>query len=282
VSVIIPVRNEEQHLADQLEALVRQTYPGPWEVLVVDNGSTDRTLDVALGFGARLPLRIVDASERAGLNHARNAGVAAAEGEFVAFCDGDDVASPGWLEALVRAARDVDIVAGPLDFFRLNDALYRAWRPDDPDETLQVAHDFLPYAPGGNCGMWTRVARHIRWNGDYRFGSSDTEFSWRAQLAGYTLAFEPAAVVHLRYRRSLAALGRQFFDYGRSGPLLYREFRPHGMTWSREEASDRWRWVARRAPQIFGSVEQRGNWIRMAAFSAGRACGSLRWRVLFL
>ncbi|MYR59535.1 glycosyltransferase, partial [Streptomyces sp. SID625] len=78
--------------------LGRQTYQGPWEVVVVDNGSVDGTPEVARAARAVLPaLRIVDARDRAGESYARNRGIAEARGDLVAFCDADDVAAEGWL-----------------------------------------------------------------------------------------------------------------------------------------------------------------------------------------
>jgi glycosyltransferase involved in cell wall biosynthesis len=281
VSVIIPVCNEEEHLAGQLEALSAQTYAGEWELLIVDNGSTDMSVAIANSYATRLPLRVVDASARRGINHARNASVAAAKGDFVAFCDGDDVVSPGWLAALIDAAAAADIVTGPLEFLSLNDDLVRSWRPNELLEEVSVEHDFLPSVSGGNCGMPVKVAREIGWNGDFRFGSCDVEFSWRAQLAGFTIGFAPGAVIHLRYRMNVRGLAKQYFAYGKSGALLYRRFRAHGMAWNGEEAKDRWGWVIRNSGNLFGPVEQQGNWVRLAAFSAGRAWGSMRWRVRF-
>ena len=113
---MIPVLNEAALLPDQLAALAQQTYRDRWEVLVCDNGSTDDTREVAMEWQQRLPqLRLIDASERKGLNHARNVGVEHASGDFIVFCDGDDVVSPGWLEALAWAAPRADVVAGALE-----------------------------------------------------------------------------------------------------------------------------------------------------------------------
>jgi hypothetical protein len=130
--------------------------------------------------------------------------------------------------------------------------------------------------------MWTRVAREIGWNEDFRFGGCDVEFSWRAQLAGFTIAFAPDAVIHLRYRLTLRGLARQYFSYGKAGPLLYRHFRHHGMQWDQQNAGDRWRWIAQGVRSAIRSQERRGNWVRLVSFSLGRAYGSLRWRVCFL
>src|SRR5437763_2955065 len=82
VSVIVPVLNEERYLGAQLAALAAQTYTGAWELVIVDNGCTDRSFEVVERWRARLPdLVVVDASARRGLNWARNAGVSVARGD---------------------------------------------------------------------------------------------------------------------------------------------------------------------------------------------------------
>src|SRR4051794_41093928 len=150
ISVIIPVLNGEPHVGDQLAALAGQSYDGDWELVVADNGSTDRTIEIVESWRPRLPsLTIADATARRGLNHARNAGASAAHGDLLVFCDADDVANPGWLEAMARAAADADIVGGRLEWETLNDPVVRAWRPQKPMTDLVTGHGFLRYAPGG-------------------------------------------------------------------------------------------------------------------------------------
>ena len=103
----MPVLNGEEHIGDQLAALAAQTYRGEWELVVVDNGCRDRSMEIVREWAPRLPsVTIVDATARRGLNRARNAGAAAARGDFLAFCDADDVATPGWLEAMAEAAAE--------------------------------------------------------------------------------------------------------------------------------------------------------------------------------
>src|SRR5438045_2944663 len=101
VSVIVPVRNGARWLGQQLAALERQRYGGRWEVVVVDNGSSDGSAAVAGDWAGRLALRTVGANRRRGINVARNAGAAVACGDLLAYCDADDQVAPGWLEALV-------------------------------------------------------------------------------------------------------------------------------------------------------------------------------------
>jgi glycosyltransferase involved in cell wall biosynthesis len=284
ISVIIPVLNGEPHLSDQLAALASQTYAGNWELVVADNGCTDRSLMIVRGWSDRLPpVTIADATARRGLNHARNVGAATARGDFLAFCDADDVVSPGWLEAMAEAARHADLVGGRNEWEALNEPAIIAWRPSRPMTELMRDHGFLRYAPGGNLGVWTSVARTIGWDERFRFGSSDQDFAWRAQLAGHRLAFVPDAVVQLRFRRTLRAMAHQFYRYGRSGPQLHKAFRGEGIPPPDNQAAlERWRWLLAEVPNLRDHPERRGNWVRTAAFRLGRLVGSVRARTLVL
>ncbi len=114
VSVVIALRNKGPWIGAQLEALAAQRYAGPWEVVVVDNGSTDDGPQVARAMAEPLPeLRVVDASDRRGTSHARNVGAHAARGDLLLYCDGDDVVAPGWIEAMVEAAAQGRPRGGP-------------------------------------------------------------------------------------------------------------------------------------------------------------------------
>jgi glycosyltransferase involved in cell wall biosynthesis len=282
--VIVPVRNCEPHIGDQMAALANQVYPRAWELLVVDNGCTDRSIEIVESWRDRLPrLEVVDASGRRGLNHARNAGVAAARGDFVAFCDADDAVAPGWLAAMADGATRADIVGGEIELAALNTDLNHAWERPTPLGGLPLSGEVVPYPPGGNCGVWTNVARELGWDEAFRFGSSDMEFGWRAHLAGFQAEFVPEAVIRLRLRRTLPALVRQHFRYGVSEPHLYRRYRGHGMLRSSTaEARKAWRWSAENVRMLARSRAERGLWLSLTATRFGRLCGSLRWGVLYL
>ncbi|HEX8120803.1 MAG TPA: glycosyltransferase [Solirubrobacteraceae bacterium] len=284
VSVVIPVRNERRHLPDQLDALAGQAYDGPFEVVVVDNGSTDGSGDVARSFASRFrALRVVEAPRR-GINHARNAGVRAARGEVVAFCDGDDVAAPGWLAALVGALReDVDVVAGALERAELNDRDARTWRGTGAWTEYRLPNGFFQYVPGGNCAMPAAVARRIGWDEDFLFGSSDQEFFLRAQRLGLRIAVAPDAVMRHRLAEDLPELARQFYGYGAGGPLLYRRERGRGLPRSDTRAALReWAGLVLGARRLAGTRAERGAWVRTAALRSGRLIGSVRRGVLYL
>ena len=110
-SVVIPAYNEGRHLATTLAALAAQQFPGAYEVIVVDNGSSDDTAQVAREHGAR-----VLHEPRPGVCRARQRGTDAARGEIVVSTDADTVPSPDWLHKLDARFRDhpgAVAVAGP-------------------------------------------------------------------------------------------------------------------------------------------------------------------------
>ena len=284
ISVIIPVLNGEAHIGEQLAALASQTYRGRWELVVADNGCDDRTMTIVGAWQDRLPhVTIADATAKRGINRARNAGAAAARGDFLAFCDADDVVAAGWLEAMALAAPDAHLVGGRNEWESLNSSAVIAWRPSGPMTDLMRDHDFLRYAPGGNLGVWAAVAREAGWDERFEFGGSDQAFAWRVQLAGYRLAFAPDAVVQLRFKDSIRATARQFYRYGRSGAQIHRAFRDAGIPRSDNRAAlGRWRQLTVQLPDLWASRERRGCWVRMAAFRLGRLVGSVRARALVL
>jgi glycosyltransferase involved in cell wall biosynthesis len=137
LSVVVPVRNGAGELPDQLRALSRQVWSGNWEVIVVDNGSTDETRDVAVSFASVLPrLQVVDASDGAGHGHAVNRGIAAASAHAILFLDADDEVGPGYLAAMAGALARHPFVAAQLDNDTLNEPWCRQSRPAAQAEEL--------------------------------------------------------------------------------------------------------------------------------------------------
>jgi glycosyltransferase involved in cell wall biosynthesis len=97
VSVVIPAYNEEKFIGKTLRSIARQDYPGKFEVIVVDNGSSDKTGAIAKKFGAKIIYE-----PKRGVQFARQRGFEAARGEFIASTDADNILPRDWLSRLVR------------------------------------------------------------------------------------------------------------------------------------------------------------------------------------
>jgi glycosyltransferase involved in cell wall biosynthesis len=281
ITVIIPVRNGAETIAEQLAALAAQTYEGGWELLVADNGSTDGTHEIAEQWADRLPkLTIVDASKQPGASFARNHGAERAAGEFLAFCDADDIVVPEWLASLAAAARDYDVVTGSFDATKINPVSVQSWRPPRR-KGLNGSRGFLPFAPSGNFGVWASVFDQTGGFNEEYLQSEDVEWSWRAQLASFTLGFAEGAVVHYRYRTSARAVARQGYLSGIGSVRLYRDFRSRGLKRAPiTRALRTWFWLLARAPYLL-SPTRRGIWVRRFGEAAGRIAGSIQLRVVF-
>jgi GT2 family glycosyltransferase len=283
VSVIVCVRNGAASISDQLAALAVQDYARDWELIVVDNGSTDGTVAVVEQLRPRLPsLRILPADERVGLAYARNVGARAARGKVLAFCDADDLADRGWLSALTEGARSAEIVGGRLDLELLNGELARRWRDlSENDLREPTALGYLPYAVGANFAVRRETFEGIG-GCDERFTScgDDIDLSWRIQRAGGTLRYQPDAVMYYRLRSDLWGVMRQRYRYGKVEALLRRKF-AHAiprMRWSSRLAM--YRDLLIRTPLLLGGRRGAGRWLARASHYAGQLHGSLKYRVL--
>lgn len=273
VSVVLPVRDGAATLPQQLAALAGQTYGGDWELVVVDNGSRDRTATLLDGWDDRLPLRRVDTSRRPGISIARNAGMRAASGDLLVFCDADDVVEPGWLDAMVRAAATGELVGGQLDPVPLNAPTLRAARPaPQPADGLARAHGHLPYATGASLAIWAPVARSLGgFDEGFRTCGDDVDLSWRAQAAGHRLVHAPDAVTHYRYRTSWAATMLQALRYGIADTHLFHRHRAH---LARRRPVRRAGFLRDPAALLRGRATRRA-WCWRAAFWLGQHLGAV-------
>jgi glycosyltransferase involved in cell wall biosynthesis len=227
-SVVVPAYNSAATIAACVESLKTLRYPD-YETIVIDDGSTDSTAQIAEGTGARV-IRI----EHRGLASARNAGTEAASGEIVAFIDSDARADADWLYHLVEAItrRGAAAAGGP------NFAPHSS---DSSDADIAFAHapgiprevrgdgDELTQLCGCNMAI-TKVALREVGGFDTSFiaAGDDVDLSWRlADLPAETkapLVDAPGAVVIHARRVTLRDYLRQQRSYGAGEGLLYKKY----------------------------------------------------------
>ncbi|PZV17562.1 MAG: glycosyl transferase family 2 [Leptolyngbya sp.] len=230
LSVILPCFNDAETIAVQLEALTRQFWAGEWEVIVSNNGSTDNSMKIVERYRDRLPnLRIVNAHNppepRLGVTHSYNVEIKAATGDAFAFCESDDEVAPGWVAAMAKALTNYDLVAGSLDYTKLNpDWLVKAFGTGIQLKKFNIV-EFIhpaPYASGCNMGMKRSTYEAVgKINEAIRY-VWDMEFCWRVQDVGFQLHFVPDAIARYRLRHTLRGLFRQNRNWGEEQALLRR------------------------------------------------------------
>jgi glycosyltransferase involved in cell wall biosynthesis len=226
VSVVIPVLNGEEHIGTCLDALRRVDYPKErYEILVVDNGSTDRTADVL----SRYPVRALYEPRR-GPAQARNRGIAAARGDIVAFTDADCVPSTGWLRELVRGFDHGDIggVAGEiLPYPPKTPAEKYAARIRHLSPVRYMSREILPFAVTANLAFRREVFGKVGLlDVDSPRGGESTDFCTRfCRGTGQRLELAPRAIVLHRHRSTAWELFKQQLGYGRGHAYLYIKYR---------------------------------------------------------
>jgi glycosyltransferase involved in cell wall biosynthesis len=223
ISVVVACYNGERTLQACLDSLQRLNYPD-YEVLLVDDGSTDGTQAIAL----RHPTaRYIRHQKNLGLSVARNTGIAAATGEVIAFTDADCRADEDWLYYL----------AGDL----LNSSFVGLGGPNLlPPEDSPVAAAVMA-SPGGPAHVMLsdRQAEHIpgcnmafyKWalaavggfDPIFQRAGDDVDICWRLQQAGHKIGFSPAAFVWHFRRSAIRHYLKQQLGYGDAEALLVRK-----------------------------------------------------------
>jgi glycosyltransferase involved in cell wall biosynthesis len=267
VSVILPSFNAERWITDQLAGLAAQNYPDEWELIVADNGSTDNTRTVTLNSRSRFSrLTVIDASGVRGPSHARNQGALAASGDLLLFTDADDIVCQHWIARLSDGLRDSPIVTGPVEHFV--DTGTAPGHGAQPPRERPRAGQFDPLI-GCNMGVTRGLFFELGgFDETLAFGWSDFDFGLRANLRGIPIAWVEQAIVQRRRPRSVRALWKKEFTYGRGWTTLerrYPELSPRGWRPLLERAA----WIALRAPYIALPDPRRG-WVMKAAQLGGR------------
>lgn len=225
VSVIVPAYNAAGDITACIEAVLAQDYPGSFEVVVVDNGSTDRTRDLVAAY----PVRLATETAAIGSYAARNRGLEVAGGEILAFTDADCVPRPAWLAAGVAALEregasmaggDVAPAPATSEVER-----YLASR-GTPSPRQPLAHPFRPFVPTANAFFRRMVFETAGCFNATLISGGDADMCWRAAEAGFGAPiFVPEAVVEHRVRGSVSDLLRQHFKWGVGAGCLVRLYR---------------------------------------------------------
>ncbi|MBB4840662.1 glycosyltransferase involved in cell wall biosynthesis [Sphingomonas kyeonggiensis] len=209
VAVVIPVWNGEAVIGRCLEALSRQTIPrDAYQIIVVDNGSSDSTAEIARGFAG---VEVI-AETRPGSYVARNLGIGRVDAPITAFTDADCTPVPDWLEQVLRAAAahpGFGVLAGKIELF------------DEIAQEREVFGDYerlfsfpQAHAARGNCATanWASETAVLKQLGGFDAAlksGGDRQMALRIREAGYPLVYVPEMVVRHPVRANRAELVRK-------------------------------------------------------------------------
>ena len=248
VSVVVVTFNRGSLTKPCLESLGKQTYPhNRYEVIVVDDGSTDDTVEIAKKEG----VRVIEHGKNRGIPSARNTGLAAAKGEITAYIDDDAVADSHWLEYLVEPFADPHITAtggqtfaykteyiaerylsaagygnpAPLAFGKSKNLFWRFWVylktmfsygiSTKPIE-VQAVYTL-------NSAYRTSALNNIHGFDESLLTDEDTDLSIRLRKIGAHIIFIPNAIIHHRHREHILQLIRQTYRRGEHTFYFYEK-----------------------------------------------------------
>ncbi len=242
LSVIIPTRERPDRMARCVRSILANVYPSTrYEVIIADNvPRTNATAEVVAREFADAPVRYIR-EDSPGSASARNRGLTLAEGEIVAFTDDDVIADTHWLAELARAfscavEAPISCVTGlvmPMELTSQAQVWFEQYGGFSPgfERRLYNMSNHHPHTPlypfragifgtGNNMAFRRRALAAIGnfdpalGNGTPALGGVDSEVLLRMILRGYTLLYEPSAIVHHAHRADYDGLRRQIYSYG--------------------------------------------------------------------
>jgi glycosyltransferase involved in cell wall biosynthesis len=220
VSIVIPVKNCSGMLEKCLESIRNMDFPvDAYEVVVVDGGSVDGSVEVAEKYGCRVVFE-----DGGVISYARDFGVKNAVGEFIAFTDSDCVVDRGWIRELLACFTDdmVAAVGGPnvtpeddCDFGKAVGDVFSFLSKAGPrygfeaDEVMEIYHN-----PTCNVMYRRKVLEEVGGFNHKLVTVDDEELDYRIRRRGYRILYTPKAVVHHYRRRDWRGFARMAYNYG--------------------------------------------------------------------
>lgn len=229
ISVVVPALNGERNIGAFIESINKLKYPtNHFELIIVDNGSKDKTIDIVQNFQNNLDLDIKLYSEKGkGAYRARNLGVLNAKGDIIVFTDADCIVDSDWLTNMVSYFSDDNIggVAGEI-FPKKGDSLVERYAVSAGmwSQKSMFNSNRLPFAQTGNAAYRKDVFSKIGYFAEILAGG-DADYSWRMLLeTDYNMAYASDAIVIHDHKIDLKGLFKQTFRYGCSTVFLKQKY----------------------------------------------------------
>jgi cellulose synthase/poly-beta-1,6-N-acetylglucosamine synthase-like glycosyltransferase len=222
ISIIIPAFNEEKNIGRCLDGLRNQIdVHDDSEVIVIDDGSTDATREIAKAHGAR-----VLAQPNQGAAAARNFGARQANGEIILFTDADCVPDPKWVAAMLAPFAESDVVGvGGMKKTRQTEFMPRFIQLEFDYRYDRVrTHRYIDFIDSGTAAYRRDIFLENNGFDTLLADAEDVELSFRLSQQGFKMAFAPAAIVYREHQTSLWEYLRLKFTYAYWRSYVYKRF----------------------------------------------------------
>jgi len=219
VSVVIPVKNEEDHIEACLRGVLSQSYPkNRFEIIVVDNGSEDKTMNI-LGHYHKLPNVTVLVQNGGTISKVRNRGAKTANGSIIAFLDGDCVPDPNWLENgvdLLMSDRQIGCVGFVISEPGPNATwVEKVWYHMSSTSKYRGT-TFVDWLSSFNLILWNHIFKQVGGFNETLITCEDAEFGYRIGEKNKLLISDSVKVRHLGESKSLREFFKREFWRGKS------------------------------------------------------------------
>jgi len=218
ISVVLNLLNEERHIRDLLDSLVVQE--PPFEIVVVDAGSWDGTVEVVRRFVEEYPT-VTLYHKPGSRGESTNYGISQAKGDAIATIGGDCIANPFWLRELRATLNEYDIAAG-----RTINIGYHAFETLERVELYHKGED-ISY-PSGNMAWRRKVLEDVEGFDPWFVTAEDIDLNYRAVSNGYRIGYNENAIVYHRMKESFIRFFKQAFWNGWGRKQLTMK---HGKLW---------------------------------------------------
>lgn len=205
ISILMPLFNSQRYLDEALRSIDSQTCR-EFDIIAVDDGSTDRTPDILQHWSTRLPIRLIRLAEHQGIVSALNQGLGIARGRYIARMDGDDLMAPRRLErqiSFLDRHPDIDLLGSRVRCFRENGAVTRGVRQYEKWVNLTRTEESMKRDLYLDCPLphptWMGRTSLFQSLGGYQgSGAEDYDFLFRTIYTGHRIHKLPLVLLHWR------------------------------------------------------------------------------------
>lgn len=226
LSIVIPVYNAEEFIEEQITAIYSNDLPKNFEIIIADNGCTDKTIEVVSNLSTQYKeIKVIDASAKKGSSFARNKGVDSAIYDYIILCDADDVVFPDFISQLAHKLEDNDLVGAgyiTLDW----DSGSGQYVPGAVVTKAPESIGGLKYALSGVAAMRKSLFTQLDgFDESYIGGHEEVDFCYRALLNGFRFCWIDQPLIYYRQRSNSKNQIAQYYLYGKTWMQLGYRFR---------------------------------------------------------